>query len=32
MATIHGEYETNDLAERERLLAQELDFFRAKLS
>jgi sugar phosphate isomerase/epimerase len=31
MATIHGEYETKDLAERERLLAQELDFFRAKL-
>ena len=31
MATIHAEYETGDIAERERLLAQELDFFRAKL-
>lgn len=31
MASIHGEYEAKDLEERERLLAQELDFFRAKL-
>ncbi len=31
MATIHGEYETSDLSERERFLAQELDFFKAKL-
>ena len=31
MASIHGEYEAKDLADRERLLAQEIDFFRAKL-